>query len=81
VIRNESEYQKALEQVGLDRTVEAGQRTALIRAGLSTEEVAHAMEPLLGFGAQLRAEVELYERAHRGQAIAFCRRTNLGFYH
>jgi DNA-binding transcriptional regulator YiaG len=66
VLRTEGEYREALGQIEQDRHGAEAQRAALVAAGLTTEEVERGMAPLLSFQAQLREEVEWYERACRG---------------
>ena len=66
MIRTEAEYREALGRIEQDRHGAEAQRVALISAGLTSEEVERGMAPLLSFQAQLREEVEWYERACRG---------------
>jgi len=67
MIRNESEYKRAVERV-----VEEGKRLAetkdrLKGKGLSQEEIKRAMDPLASFHLQLKEEVQSYERLKRGE--------------
>ncbi|MCL5962565.1 MAG: helix-turn-helix domain-containing protein [Chloroflexi bacterium] len=48
-----------------DQQVAVQQREALVKAGLSDEEIDRAMQPLLSFHAQLVEEVEWYEHVRR----------------
>src|SRR5436190_629296 len=66
MIRNEAEYQEALRRLRQDQQFAAGQRQALVDAGLSSEEVERAMQPLCSFHAQLEEEVDWYEDVRRG---------------
>lgn len=65
MIRNEKEYRDALSRLERDRGVIEAQREALTRQGSSAEEVDRGLGPILSFHAQLREEVEWYERALR----------------
>lgn len=67
MIRTETEYREALRRLEQDRQAAERQRAALIAEGLTPEEVARGMEPLLSFHAQLTDEAEWYERACRGE--------------
>jgi DNA-binding XRE family transcriptional regulator len=62
MIRNEQEYRLALRRLAEDDQFAKAQRDAFIEAGLTREEVGRALEPTLAFHAQLREEVEWYER-------------------
>ena len=65
MIRNEREYREALSRLEQDREVIEAQRQALIESGLSEEDVRRGLGPMLSFHAQLKEEVEWYERARR----------------
>lgn len=78
MIRNEAEYQEALRRLEQDRHVAAKQREALIKAGLTQEEVERGMEPLLSFQAQLAEEVEWYENVRRRNFPVIRRLTDVG---
>ncbi len=65
MIRSETEYQEALRRLTQDQQVAVQQRDALVKAGLSAEEIDRAMQPLLSFHAQLVEEVEWYEHVRR----------------
>lgn len=78
MIRNEREYQVALRRFRQDREVAEKQREALIGKGLSKEEVAFAMEPLLSFQEQLAEEITWYENACRRHFSPAMRLTDLG---
>jgi DNA-directed RNA polymerase specialized sigma subunit len=65
MIRNEREYKEALSRLEQDGEVIAAQRRALVERGLSEEEVERALGPMLSFHAQLKEEVEWYERVRR----------------
>jgi DNA-binding Xre family transcriptional regulator len=65
VIRSEKEYREAVERLRQDEEVLALQKEKLEGLGLSEEEVRRALEPMLSFRAQLKEEVEWYERVRR----------------
>ncbi len=65
MIRNEREYRDALSRLDRDREVIDAQTKALVERGLSEEEVERGLGPILSFHAQLKEEVEWYERARR----------------
>ena len=66
MIRTDSEYQDALKRLKLDSDVIDMQRVKLGELGLNDEATTRALEPSLSFQAQLREEVEIYERMRRG---------------
>ena len=66
MIRTESEYQRALKQLGQDRHFIEQQRRHLQKAGLVGEELERALQPTLSFHEQLKEEVEAYEHIKRG---------------
>jgi DNA-directed RNA polymerase specialized sigma subunit len=78
MIRNEAEYQAALRRMEQDRHVAAKQKEALVRAGLTEEEVDRGMEPLLSFQAQLAEEIEWYENVRRRNFPVIRRLTDVG---
>ena len=78
MIRSESEYQEALRRVEHDREIARQQHEALGAAGLSPEEIDHALQPLRSFQAQLQEEVAWYESVRRGTLPPIRRLTDLG---
>jgi DNA-binding XRE family transcriptional regulator len=78
MIRSEQEYQKALERLDKDQTVMAEQRNQLEALNLGPDEVVRALQPLESFHAQLREEVEVYERMRRGDLGALRNLTSIG---
>ncbi len=78
MIRSESEYQEALRRVEHDREIARQQQEALGAAGLSPEEIDHALHPLRSFQAQLQEEVAWYESVRRGTLPPIRRLTDLG---
>ncbi len=66
MIRNENEYQEAVNRLGEEEKRLADQRVALKKNGLSANEIKRATDPFLSFHLQLKEEVESYERLKRG---------------
>lgn len=67
MIRNESEYKRAVERVAEESKRLAETKDRLKKQGLGPEEVKRATDPLESFHLQLREEVESYERLKRGE--------------
>jgi len=65
MIRNEQEYRLALRRLAEDDQFAEAQRQAFVEAGLMPDEVERALEPTMAFHAQLREEIEWYERVQR----------------
>lgn len=78
MIRNETEYQDALERLEQDKRIEAQQRDALNKSSLTPEEVERGMQPLLSFHAQLEEEIDWYEKVRRWEFPVISRLTQLG---
>ncbi len=78
VIRSEAEYQDALRRLEQDREFAARQQAALVDHGLTREELARTMEPLLTFQAQLIEEIAAFEQARRGTLSPLSRLEDLG---
>jgi ribosome-binding protein aMBF1 (putative translation factor) len=78
MIRNDKEYQAALQRLQEDRTIAELQRKALQERGLSPDEIAHAMEPLEAFTGQLEDEVAWYDRARSGDLGVVRQLTSIG---
>ena len=78
MIRTEAEHQEALQRLKQHQEVAAQQRTALTNAGLNSDEVERALEPLLSFQAQLEDEVRWYENAAQGILPTVHRLTTIG---
>lgn len=66
MIRNESEYQKAVSRVIDEKARLEEYRRKLAAEGLTGEQVQRALDPILSFHLQLSEEVESYERLKRG---------------
>jgi ribosome-binding protein aMBF1 (putative translation factor) len=71
MIRNESEYQQAIDRVDTERTRLQEHAEAWEREGYSPEEIERLRAPLESFHLQLQEEVESYERLKRGQFREF----------
>lgn len=67
MIRNETEYQQAVKQLGAEAQRLTQQQTHLEGMGLSAEEIKRAMDPMRSFHEQLAEEVASYERLKRGE--------------
>ncbi len=67
MIRNESEYKRAVDRVAEESKRLTETRNRLKEQGLSPEEIKRATDPLESFHLQLREEVESYERLKRGE--------------
>lgn len=65
MIKTESEYQECLKRLEEDLRVVEAQRKRLEEMKLPPDQVDLAMEPVLSFHAQLKEEVEWYERVKR----------------
>lgn len=66
MIRTETEYQRTLKRLDDDRVYLKELKKSLGSEGLSSEEADRAMQPALSFHAQLKEEVETFERMKRG---------------
>lgn len=67
MIRNESEYRKAVQRVKKERSRLSEQEKRLRKEGLSGTEVSNLLNPFRSFHLQLQEEVESYERLRRGE--------------
>lgn len=66
MIRNETEYKRAVARLREEKHRYADHEKELRAKGLSAEETKRVMDPLLSFHLQLREEVESYERLKNG---------------
>ncbi|RVU40716.1 XRE family transcriptional regulator [Lujinxingia sediminis] len=66
MIRNESDYQKALTRQAEEKKRLEEHRARLEGMGLNDEELKRALDPLRSFHLQLEEEVRSYERLKRG---------------
>ena len=78
MIKTETEYQECLKRLESDSRVIQEQRRKLEELKLSSEQIDLAMEPVLSFNAQLKEEVEWYERVKRRDFGVFTQLTEIG---
>jgi DNA-binding XRE family transcriptional regulator len=67
MIRNEAEYQEAVQRLAAEQQRLADHRVRLRDMGLSEEEVKRVTDPMESFHLQFVEEVESYERLKRGE--------------
>ncbi len=65
MIKTEAEYQECIRRLEADRQAIAAQRERLAEMKLPADQLEVAMEPIVSFHAQLKEEVEWYERVKR----------------
>lgn len=70
MIRSDVEYREALSRLAQEKQHLALQETRLKDMGLSSEEVARAMEPVSSFHLGISEEVATYEKLKRGELDA-----------
>lgn len=78
MIRNESEYQKAVKRAEAEQQRFAEHEVAWREQGYTDEQVAKLREPLESFRLQLVEEIESYERLKQGQIGEFENLDGLG---
>lgn len=78
MIRNEREYQEAVRRLQQERERLHEHKARLEEAGLSSDEVKRAVDPLRSFHHQLAEEVESYERLKRGDIAEMTNLHGLG---
>jgi ribosome-binding protein aMBF1 (putative translation factor) len=78
MIRNESEYQQAQDNIAAERSRFAEHPKDWARQGYTANQIAKLMEPLESLHEQLIEEVETYERLKRGQFKEFENLQELG---
>jgi DNA-binding XRE family transcriptional regulator len=78
MIRTESEYQECLKRLDDDLKVIQAQRSRLEEMKLPPEQIELAMEPILSLNAQLKEEVEWYERVKRRDFGVITQLTEVG---
>lgn len=66
MIRNENEYNKAVERIMEEEKRLKQYREAYAKEGLTSEQIKRAIDPILSFHFQLKEEIESYERLKRG---------------
>ena len=67
MIRNESEYQEALQRLQEERTRLGEHEARLEKEGLKGDSLKRALDPFRSFHLQLQEEAESYERLRRGE--------------
>ena len=67
MIKNEHEYQESVKRVADEAARLKQERAQLQEQGLSAAEVKRVLDPIESFRAQLKEEVESYERLMRGE--------------
>lgn len=78
MIKSESAYQKALEKLKEDKAFIAREKKRFEELGLNQEQINMAIQPLISFHEQLKAEVEYYERIKRGSFNPVYKFTDIG---
>ena len=78
MIRTDSDYHRALEQLEQDAATIKAQRNHLESIGITGEQLQRAMEPTISFREQLKEEVETYEHMKRGELGALSSLTGIG---
>lgn len=67
MIRNETEYQEAVQRLRDEADRLAAQHRELKKLKLAADEIDRALNPMRSFHEQLREEVSSYERLKRGE--------------
>lgn len=67
MIRNEVEYQEAVDRIVEEQKRLKEQRKKLKELDLTSEEIKRVLDPMRSFHEQLKEEVESYERLRRGE--------------
>lgn len=67
MIRNEAEYQEAVQRIAEEQKRLKEQRAKLNELDLSQEEIKRVLDPMKSFHEQLKEEVASYERLQRGE--------------
>lgn len=67
MIRNEAEYQRAVERVSEERKRLTDTAERLKKEGLTAEEIKRVIDPMESFHRQFQEEIESYERLKRGE--------------
>lgn len=67
MIRNEVEFQEAIQRLRDQTARVKAERAKLQEKKLSKEEIKRALNPVRSFHAQLREEIESYEKLRRGE--------------
>ena len=67
MIRNEAEYQEAVQRLKDESQRLRQQEKQLKELNLSKEEIKRVLDPIQSFHLQLKEEVQSYERLKRGE--------------
>ena len=67
MLRNETEYQKAVERLEAESLRMRQQEKQLKELDLGKEEIKRVLDPIRSFHEQLKEEVQSYERLKRGE--------------
>lgn len=78
MIKNESSYQKAVEKLKYDQEFISSEKKRFKEMELNDEQIKMAIQPLISFHEQLKAEVEYYERIKRGSFNPIYKFTDIG---
>ncbi|MFZ3131339.1 MAG: transcriptional regulator [Desulfosporosinus sp.] len=78
MIKNELAYQKAVEKLRQDQEFIRSERNRFEKMGLTPEQTNMAIQPLISFHEQLKAEVEYYEKIKRGSFNPIYKFTDIG---
>lgn len=66
VIRTDDEFKKTLIRLNVHKNVIAQQKANMKHLGLNKEQIERAIQPSLCFHDQLKEEIEVYAKLHRG---------------
>ena len=78
MIKNESAYQKAVDKLKHDQEYIFSEKRRFEEIGLNAEQIEMAIQPLIAFHEQLKAEIEYYERIKRGSFHPIHKFTDIG---
>jgi len=67
MIRNETEYKKAVKRLKEEEKRISETRQRLAKKGLAKEEIKRAIDPIESFHLQFKEEVDSYEKLKRGE--------------
>src|ERR1700744_2982719 len=67
MIRNDHEYEEAVNRIKEEKKRMAAEKDRLTKEGLTPAEVKRALDPMRSFHMQLEEEVEGYEKLKRGE--------------
>src|SRR5271154_2378231 len=67
MIRNDNEYEEAVNRIKEEKKRMAAERERLAKEGLAPAEIKRALDPMRSFHMQLEEEVEGYEKSKRGE--------------